>query len=673
MSLTDNAVTRGVSRFWNAPFFRAFRSAPSGVAGMVIILILINVVIFAPIFLSDRAERQDFSHVYEDPSWQFPLGTDSLGRDIFARLLVATRLSLQLAVVAAAIALAIGLTIGTFAALLGPRVRPFVLRIIDILLSFPGILTAIFVSVIIGAGALGAMLGIGIALSFSYARVTSTLAMSVGGREYISAARVVGVKRRRLMLRYILPNIAEPLLIATSVSIAAAILSISALSFLGLGVQPPDYDWGRMLTEGVRAIYQTPAAALGPAAFIAVSAIAFGFTGEALARAMNPLLWTAPKKTAAAAADGAAPPELEPGAAPAGAAPALASGNGRANGSGGGGAGTATVAPAGDGVALSVQDLVVTFPGPAGPIEVVKGVSFAVRAGELIGIVGESGSGKTMTALSIAQLTPFPGRVSGQIILHGTDLKRLPRRRLDRFLGTDLAVVFQDPMSSMNPALRIGAQLTEAIRIHKRMDRRKANDLAIAGLTEVHIPAAGRQIKRYPHEFSGGMRQRAMIAKGLIKEPTLLIADEPTTALDVTIQAQIMDLLNEVNGTHQTAIILISHNLALVSQNCHRVLVMYAGRIVEELGAEHLTTNPLHPYTRALLGAVPEIGQARDVPLEYIPGEIPDISSPPPGCPYHPRCPLAIDRCRAERPPLVTRPDATDRRVACHVANADLE
>jgi peptide/nickel transport system permease protein len=624
---------------------RAFRRAPSGIAGLVIIALVAALALLAPTFFNHAATTSDFSHLNERASWAHPFGTDGLGRDILARLLVATRLSMGLALASAGIAVGIGVTIGASTALVGARLRPVVLRVIETIVSFPVLLAAIFVSVIIGSGKLGAIVGVGIALSFGLARITATLALSVGGREYINAARVLGVGRGRLMLRYILPNIAEPLIIATSVIVSVSIVAVSALSFLGLGIQPPSVDWGRMLTEGVKAIYLTPAAALGPAAAIAVSAIAFGFTGEALARAMNPLLWTAGK--ADRKSNG-----LEGGSAPV-TAPAV-------------GAGSAWPSSS-NGHALEVRDLTVSFPGPDGPIEIVKGISFEIPAGKVLGIVGESGSGKTMTALAVAQLTPYPGQVTGTVTLHGKDLGTLPRRQLDALLGTDLAVVFQDPMSSLNPALRIGTQLSHAVRVHRGLSRAAARALAAKSLREVHIPAAQEQLTRYPHEFSGGMRQRAMIARGLMKEPALLVADEPTTALDVSVQAQIMDLLDEVNTNHKTAVILISHNLALVSQNCDRVLVMYAGRIVEDMDAEQLSANPLHPYTQALLGAVPELGQSRDEPLAQIPGEVPDIGSPPPGCAFHPRCPLARDRCRTEIPRLIRR--AEGRAVACHVAN----
>jgi oligopeptide/dipeptide ABC transporter ATP-binding protein len=654
------------------PVTRAFMSAPSGVFALVVLSILAFAAAFGPAIYGDEAETQDFSSVNLKPSWDHWLGTDGLGRDIFARIVVATRLSLEVALAAAGMAALLGITLGAVAALSRGRTRPALLRFIDSMISFPGLLKAIVVGVIVGVGTGSVILGIGIASSFGFARTTSTLALSVGGRDYINAARVVGVKPRRLLTRYVLPNIAEPLIVFFGISIAAATLAASSLSFLGLGVQPPQVDWGRMLTEGVRDIYTRPAAALGPAFAIALTALAFGYAGEAMARAVNPLLWTAGRKRRRrrAPVDLAAEGERrDPGLLP----PPRPEEHG-ANGAGEPAAAVAAEDVAStNGVALEVHDLEVTFPGPNGPIRIVKGVSFTARPGEILGIVGESGSGKTMTALAIAQLTPFPGRVTGGVVLHGKNLMRLPPTQLKKLLATDVAVVFQDPMSSLNPALTVGTQLTERVRVHAGLDRKAAHKLAVEKLTEVHIPAAARQLKRYPHEFSGGMRQRAMIAMGLMSEPTLLICDEPTTALDVTIQAQIMDLLTDVNREHNSAIILISHNLALVSQNCHRVLVMYAGRIVEELDADQLTTDPKHPYTRALLGAVPEIGHRRDEPLEFIPGETPDIGSPPGGCPYHPRCPLAVERCQSERPLLLTRPGESGRRVACHVANADIE
>lgn len=657
-------VRSTVRAVWNNPVVRAFRAAPSSLAGAVIVLVLVVIAILAPPLLAERAETQSFDRVLQNPSSDFLLGTDQLGRDIFSQLLVATRLSLGIALASATIALLVGLLLGGASAVLRGRARNALLRTIDTLISFPALLITIFFAVIFGTGVTGVLFGVGLAFSFPFARLVSTLAMSVGGREYINAARVVGVGRGRLLWRYILANIAEPLIIAFSVMIAGAILAVSALSFLGLGVQAPSYDWGRLLSEGLPQIYQTPAAAFGPAVFIVLAAVGFGMTGEALARALNPLLWTTKRpssklriKRRRSAGDAQAP-------APTGAAGA---GPESANGE--------SVRAALDDereVVLDVRELTVTFPGTDGPVEVVQDVTFSVRRGEFVGIVGESGSGKSMTMLSVAQLTPFPGKVTGDVVIHGENPHLLSKRRLNQLLGTRMAVVFQDPMSSLNPALRIETQLTEGVRIHRGLSRSQANDKAVSGLSEMHIPAARRQLRRYSQEFSGGMRQRVMIAKGLMREPSVLIADEPTTALDVTVQAQIMEVLHEINREHNTAVVFISHNLALISQNCERVIVMYAGRIVEEMKANDLVQGPLHPYTQALLRAVPSFEDERDGAPEPIPGEIPSPSAGNHGCSYAMRCPLAQGRCEQEVPLLRTRPDQPERRVACHVVNADV-
>jgi oligopeptide/dipeptide ABC transporter ATP-binding protein len=319
---------------------------------------------------------------------------------------------------------------------------------------------------------------------------------------------------------------------------------------------------------------------------------------------------------------------------------------------------------------LEVKDLTVEFPGYGRPVRVVDSISFTLSKGEMLGVVGESGSGKTMLSVAIAQLVPYPGTVKGEVKLKGRDLQLIPLKDLDKVLGSEIAVVFQDPMSSLNPALKIGIQLTEGVEVHQHLSRADADALAVQRLGEVNIPTPARQMQRHPHELSGGMRQRVMIAMGLMKSPALLIADEPTTALDVTIQAQIMDLLYRINREHQTAIILISHNLGLVSQNCERVLVMYAGRVVEDLTIDQLKAQPLHPYTQLLLAAIPDLSRPRNEALATIPGQAPDMAAPPPGCPFHPRCPLAVDKCRVDRPPLVMR--AGGQRVACWVANQDL-
>jgi len=283
----------------------------------------------------------------------------------------------------------------------------------------------------------------------------------------------------------------------------------------------------------------------------------------------------------------------------------------------------------------------------------------------VIGIVGESGSGKSLTALAISRLVPYPGEVSAKRLeLAGRNLLD-PNETDDRFLALNLGMVFQDPMSSLNPVLTIGTQLTEGARVHSNLGRREAQSRAIARLSEVHIPNPEQLLSAYPFEFSGGMRQRSMIAMSRMNEPRLIIADEPTTALDVTVQKQIIDVLRELNRERGTAILLISHNIGVVAQICSRVIVMYAGRVIEDVDTRSLLRKPAHPYTRALIAAVPPLGADRSVPLTTVPGRPPDLDAIPSGCPFNPRCPLVTSRCRVESPSLVAIGDS--HSAACWV------
>jgi oligopeptide/dipeptide ABC transporter ATP-binding protein len=287
----------------------------------------------------------------------------------------------------------------------------------------------------------------------------------------------------------------------------------------------------------------------------------------------------------------------------------------------------------------------------------VDGVSFHVDRGETVGIVGESGSGKSVTAMSILRLVAEPGRIAGGRILFGDegkqkDVVQMTDDEIREFRGNDVAMIFQDPMTSMNPVLKVGFQIKEAMAAHERFTPKQAQDRVVPMLKRVRIPAPEDRAKNYPHQFSGGMRQRAMIAMGLSNEPHLLIADEPTTALDVTVQAQIIELLRDLNRDLGTAVILITHNLAVVASLCTRVIVMYAGRIVEEGPTRQIFKSPQHPYTWSLLRSIPRLDEHQHEKLLTISGLPPDLTNPPPGCKFHPRCRFRVDRCLEEEPPL---------------------
>jgi oligopeptide/dipeptide ABC transporter ATP-binding protein len=319
---------------------------------------------------------------------------------------------------------------------------------------------------------------------------------------------------------------------------------------------------------------------------------------------------------------------------------------------------------------LQVRDLSIDFDGDDGAVRAVDGVSFTIQRGEILGLVGESGAGKTLTSEAILRLIRCPpGRISGEILYRGRDLLQLGESELTDLRGKEIAMIFQNPMSSLNPVFRVGQQLLETMARHFPERRRTLWQRAIDILIRVGIPSAERRAQDYPHQFSGGMCQRAMIGMGIACTPSLLIADEPTTALDVTIQAQILALIRQLAAELGMAVLLVSHDLGIISQMCHRVIVMYAGKIVEEAPMATIFHTPKHPYTQGLIGCIPPLG---DVPtrLGSIAGVMPGLRDIPSGCRFHPRCPIADPRCAVEAPELRRLSDS--HQVACHLAGGNL-
>jgi len=300
---------------------------------------------------------------------------------------------------------------------------------------------------------------------------------------------------------------------------------------------------------------------------------------------------------------------------------------------------------------LEIDKLKVSFHTDEGIVKALDGVTFEIRQGKILGVVGETGCGKSVTASTILRLIPSPPGVieGGRVLFKHRNLIDLTEAELRHIRGSEIAMIFQDPFASLNPVHTVGRQIMETISLHHDLKGRTLLDKAIEMMTEVGIPEANRRVSDYPHQFSGGMRQRVMIAMALSCDPDLLIADEPTTALDVTIQAQILDMMARLNQVRGTSILLISHDLGLISELCHEVAVMYAGSIVERAETKVFFRDIRHPYTQGLLGAIPRIHQRRET-LTVISGQIPDLIDPPPGCRYHPRCPLVMKRCQMEKP-----------------------
>jgi peptide/nickel transport system permease protein len=634
---------------------RRVLGTPAGISAAILLGVVALLAIFAPILWSSDASAIDTSSILQGPSARHWLGTNGLGQDVFYQVLVASRLSVGLALAATAIGVACGLLLGTAPLIVGRRAGRFITSVINIAVAFPALLLALFFAIIFGIGAEGALLAIGFASAPAFARLVRTLSASVAGLDYIAAARIAGVSRFRLLTRHVLPNIGETLIVNATIAAGDALLSFAGLSFLGLGVQPPSYDWGQLLNNGLQGIYTRPAAAIAPGVAVVVAGLAFNLFGEALAAGLG----VSPQNISAgvlgrlrgalaASAARAAASEPQPSAR----------------------------TDRGDSI-LVVSNLEVAFPGGVHP---VRGISFAVRRGEAVGVVGESGSGKSLTALAVSRLLERPARVSAaEVTLLGRDVLAeagrgraagaMSDRELRRFLGTKAGLVFQDPMTSFNPVKRVGAQLAEVAAVHHGLNRRQAGARAVDRLRAVRIPRPEHRARQFPHELSGGMRQRAMIGMAVMGEPALVIADEPTTALDVTVQRQVLRLLKSIQADGDMALLFISHDITVVGQVCDRVLVMYAGKIVENLPVGRLT-DASHPYTRALLAAVPSMETPRDRPLAVIPGRPADPANLPAGCAFAARCAFASDRCRAEDPPLVA--DAAGREVACWHVDAVL-
>ncbi|WP_202865431.1 dipeptide/oligopeptide/nickel ABC transporter permease/ATP-binding protein [Ornithinimicrobium sufpigmenti] len=629
---------RPVRRQGRGTSMRRMLVSPLGLAALAVNLLILFLLFFGPAIWGEAANTNNIEALGSGPTPDHPFGTDALGRDILARVLVATRLSVGLALAATAMGMAIGIVVGCVAALSPPPLARLITGLIDILVAFPGLLLALFFAIIFGVGPQGAVLALGTAMTPAFARLTYTLAAGVVGRDYVSAARTLGISRARILFRHVLPNIGEPLIINGTLAASGSLLAFAGLSFLGLGVQLPDYDWGRMLSDGLNAIYTNPLAALAPGLAIVLASLAFNLTGEAGAQLLGRRVSLSPARARrlvdeAIAADTHVRDDH---------------------------------VPVPDDAVLRAEGLSVAIPlGDDTVATPVRDLSFAVGRGEAVGIVGESGSGKTLTAMAVSQLTDPPVVVRARRLeLDGLELTTPSDKARRRHLGQGLSMVFQDPMSSLNPTMRTGTQLAEHSREHQGTTRRAAWDRAVDRLRAVRIPSPGRRARQYPHELSGGMRQRAMIAMGLMGEPALIIADEPTTALDVTVQEQVLRVLKRAQREQDAALLLISHDLSVISAMCDRVLVMYAGRVVEVVDVAGLTTGPAHPYTRGLLATLPDMHTDRSRPLATILGRPPHPADLPQGCAFAARCPFATDVCLRVDPALA--PSPTGGSVACH-------
>ncbi|MET7343381.1 dipeptide/oligopeptide/nickel ABC transporter permease/ATP-binding protein [Streptomyces sp. NPDC087866] len=556
---------------------------PLGGLSAALLLLIVAAVLLAPVIASQDPGASSLSQAFAGPSGGHPLGMDSAGRDILARVLYGGRTTLGGALLALAIALALGVPTGLFAGYRGGRFDSVANWTVNLVMALPAMVVLLASRAILGPDVHVLMIVLGVLVAPSFFRLVRGIVANVRGELYVDAAKVSGLSDTRIVARHVLTVVRGPIIIQVALVAGIAIALQAGLEFLGVG-SGSTATWGAMLNEAFQNIQRAPRLILWPGLALGLTNCALVLLAGAVRDALED---QAPRPARRRRAARAAEPAAEPAESADSAAP-------RAE-------------------LLSVRGLIVAYARPDGTDkEVVHGVDLDVRPGEIVGLVGESGSGKTQTAFSVLGLLPEGGRVTrGSITVNGRETAGLRERDHRALRGRTLAYVPQEPMSNLDPAFTIGSQLMEPVRHHLGLGRKEAADKARELLRLVEIPDPDRTLRLYPHEISGGMAQRVLIAGAMSCDPDLLIADEPTTALDVRVQAEVLDLLRRLRDERGLGVLLVTHNLGVVADVCDRVAVMNAGRIVETGTTEQILGAPQDPYTRTLLAAVLDDAPAR--------------------------------------------------------------
>jgi peptide/nickel transport system permease protein len=581
-----------LERTAHAPLFRRLLRNPTGVVSLAFLVLMILAAVLAPLLAPHDPNVASARDVLAPPGGDYPLGADGSGQDILSRLLHGARLSLLGGGITVVVAAVLGISAGLIAGYYGRRFESSASWVSNLLMSLNAIVVLLAARAVLGPSILISMAIFGILIAPAFYRVVSGAVSAVRNELYVDAARVSGLSDARIIAKHVLTVVRAPAIILAAGIAGIAIALQAGLDFLGLG-DTSKPSWGGMLNAAFAVIFRAPLQLLWPALAIGLTCVALVLLGNALRDELERS--GAPKKRrgvrASATVDVAGEPVVvhdeDPGA------------------------------PGGEEL-LSVRGLSVGYDQPDGSVTtVVRDVSLSVRRGEVHGLIGESGSGKTQTAWSILRLLPAGGRiVSGVIEFEGTDLARLSEKDMTGLRGRKIAYVPQEPMSNLDPSFTIGHQLTEPLRIALKIGKAEAKERALALLTRVGIPDPQRTYAAYPHQISGGMAQRVLIAGAVSCNPDLLIADEPTTALDVTVQADVLDLLRDLQAEFHMGVLLVTHNFGVVADLCDRVSVMRNGRIVETGPARSIFADPRHEYTRMLFDAVLDDSAPRG-PLTY--------------------------------------------------------
>lgn len=582
--------------------------------GGILLLIILTLSILVPILplkepnITNTADR--FMVPFEGGHI---LGTDHLGRDLLSRLLWGTQLSLAVGFAAAFIAATFGSILGAIAGFYGQKTDNIIMRFIDMLMAFPYILLALAIVAALGPGLFNALIAVALVNIPFFARNIRGVTVTLANKEFIEAARLSGMSNLRILIVEIFPNLLPMIVIAMSTTVGWMILETAGLSFLGLGSQPPQADLGSMLGEARSALITNPHTSFVPGIMIFCIVIGINLFGDGVRDALDPrlkkgnLIRPLPQ-TIYEGGDTQPQPSTK---------------------------------------LLSVQNLSTQFHVNQDVYQSSNDVSFEIQEGECLGLIGESGSGKSVTALSVTSLVASPPGVikKGFVNYKNQNLLALPYEKLRSIRGNKISYIFQDPLTTLHPLHTIGDQLLEALQAHdSKLSASDSISKSKELLKSVQIPNPDNFWDVYPHQLSGGMRQRVCIAMALINDPELIIADEPTTALDVTVQAQILNILNSLRKKRKLSILFISHDFGVISQLCDRVIVMYAGSIVEEGPVKNIMQQAAHPYTSELIKCVPQLGN-KEHALHSIPGNPPSLNQLPEGCVFANRCQYKQDQC----------------------------
>ncbi|NWF64950.1 MAG: dipeptide/oligopeptide/nickel ABC transporter permease/ATP-binding protein [Chloroflexi bacterium] len=624
------------SRF--AVFWQSFRKNPAGPVGFWMLVFVIIIAIFAP-WLTPYEQSSSASvgvaDIYQPPNAEHWLGTDDAGQDVFTNFIYGARISLFVGFFAAFISIVIGGVFGLVAGFFGGRWETFLMRFTDVMLVIPDLPLMVVIVAITKPSIMNIILVIGILGWTTTARVVRSQTLAVKSRKFVLRARAIGAGKRHIVTRHILPLVMPILVVQAVLAISLAILNESALAFIGLG-DPSALSWGQMLN------YAFGRGAMSAGAWWALVVPGFGIVwvvlaltllGQGLEQVLNPRLDTH---------------HLMPGRPKVG---------GQAQGG---------ALP--NDVILDVRNISIHYINDGSPpARAVENISFSLRKGELMGLVGESGCGKTTLMLALLKLLPAAGQiVNGNVYYKGKDLTSMNEDEINQIRWSRISIIFQGAMNALNPVRTVGDQIAEVILKHEpnfpkpRLTDRVNELLDLVGIASDHR-------EHFPHQYSGGMRQRAMIAMALACNPDVVIADEPTTALDVMIQAQILQLLNDLRKKLGLSVIFVTHDLGVVAELCDKALVMYGGMTAEYADVDVTYNSPKHPYTQELLKAFPDLTKPKKK-LSAIPGYPPRLDSLPPGCRFAPRCPAAFDRCQREEPAL--HKIESGHFASCHLLEA---